>query len=647
MAGNPTGGGKIRLAWRVLCGLLINLLLIGSALVLVAAVAALYYRHADPDLRSQGANYAASPHGWVWGTALGIAVVGLILGLGLVLIRPKTEGPARAVEAWSLRLTLAGLTIFGLEVVVPGLLQELHRSSQLGTARQAVGGGVGGTTAGILAAVLLQIRERLGDPSKAIDALKDDASRLQKLAPRLRLAIVNVAAYVLGPLLIVMMFVGAVLLQVSPPHWSGWVWAAPLAAAAVFGLLYRYGDLTSWSLHPFYRRRLCTAFALKRVRRRNRNDEVDETDDVGVAEAREQSELVRLSKTSVVPRNGMWPMLIVCAAANVSDPGATPPGRGVTSFTFSSHAMGGPLIGGIRTKEFEDHLHEGRRRDFNLPAIIAMSGAAISPSMGKHTRGSLRFLMGLANVRLGVWVPNPRRIDVFANTRKAARANTSGFRKTAKTYLSPSLELADLGLSEDKQAEVRASATPKTHFVPRPRPIYLLKELLGKTSVNDRYLYVTDGGHYENLGLVELLRRGCTQVYCFDASGGEGQSELGDAIALARSELGVEITFEHPTELSDLEEKDGIAKRACVTGRIRYTRGGAEGGGNPVEGMIVYAPTVMTADVPLDLHAFKKSHPIFPHDSTVDQLLPTRSSRRTAYSAATQHTLPRRRWTSR
>ena len=54
----------------------------------------------------------------------------------------------------------------------------------------------------------------------------------------------------------------------------------------------------------------------------------------------------------------------------------------------------------------------------------------------------------------------------------------------------------------------------------RPRPEYLWKELFGRNRIDDKFLYVTDGGHYENLGLVELPRRGCGTIYCFDACGG-------------------------------------------------------------------------------------------------------------------------------
>lgn len=60
------------------------------------------------------------------------------------------------------------------------------------------------------------------------------------------------------------------------------------------------------------------------------------------------------------------------------------------------------------------------------------------------------------------------------------------------------------------------------------------------------YVYITDGGHFENLGLVELLRRGCTQIACFDASEDVKPplTAIGQAIALAHDELGVDITID-------------------------------------------------------------------------------------------------------
>ena len=173
--------------------------------------------------------------------------------------------------------------------------------------------------------------------------------------------------------------------------------------------------------------------------------------------------------------------------------------------------------------------------------------------------------MALANVRLGVWVPNPRRIDTFRQ---------------------------------------------RDHVYPRPRPSYLLREMLGRNPINAPFLYVTDGGHYENLGLVELLRRGCTEIYCFDA-GNDKMDALGDAVSLARSELNVEIEV----DTSALEPgEDGFAEKDCVCGKITYP------GKKPVEGKLYYARTVMTHDSPVDVLTYHASDARFPHDPTADQL---------------------------
>jgi rhodanese-related sulfurtransferase len=215
-----------------------------------------------------------------------------------------------------------------------------------------------------------------------------------------------------------------------------------------------------------------------------------------------------------------------------------------------------------------------------------MSGAALSPSMGKETRRSLRFLLALANIRLGVWVPNPRWVAYLD-----AKAKTE-------------TEAETRGASKD-----RKSLRHELRYFGRPRPGWLFQELFGRNRLDARYLYVSDGGHYENLGLVELLRRGCTRIFCFDASGGEFAA-LGDAIALARSELGVEIEID-PTPLSP-RGTPPTAKRATTTGTITYADG--------QEGFLVYARNVMPPDGPWDVRAYQLEDPDFPHDSTADQL---------------------------
>jgi patatin-like phospholipase len=613
----PTGADKAYLVWRVLLGLLVNLLLIATVITLAAAILAPYYRNQHSGLMRPPPPHVlvgASPNGWVWGLGLSLCLAGVLMGGAAILMRPRggfLAGVRRALEVWSLPVFVLGVAIFALEVLVPTLIDVLRKDSvpDQVQATNKVAAGLSASVAAIVGAIVLQLRAAVADPLKTI---KETDSTLKKLSPRVRLLVIYIATYLLGPLLIFAMFVAAIMIQVEDTRWETRVFV-PLGAFLIFFAFMRFGDLTSWSLHPFYRRRLATAFALRRIWREG-------DPDAGHAVQR-RDPLVPLSATRVRPETppyetDQWPTLLVCAAANVSDPGASPPGRGVTSFTFAADEMGGPLVGGVPTQVFENALSAGRQRDFTLPAVVAMSGAAISPSMGKMTRASVRFLMGMANVRLGVWLPNPRRMESFVRVRTTLRQDVAtGLMEKIRAFLTPTSQL-DWELREQAFEQAVKNGRSKNVLMPRPTPRYLLKELLGWNSINDKFLYVTDGGHYENLGLVELLRRGCTEIYCFDASGGKEQfAALGDAIALARSELAVKICFPDGALKKLKEDKDtGFAEEPCAVGTIEYTRP------FKMTGRIVYAPTTMTEDLPWDVLAFKEHDKAFPHHSTLDQL---------------------------
>lgn len=101
------------------------------------------------------------------------------------------------------------------------------------------------------------------------------------------------------------------------------------------------------------------------------------------------------------------PRLVVCAAANVSTQGAAPPGRRVSTFTLERDAVGGGLFPSVAPSEIESIADGLFGRDLTVPSAVAMSGAAVSPAMGKITKRRYTFLMAMAKVRLGVWMPNP------------------------------------------------------------------------------------------------------------------------------------------------------------------------------------------------------------------------------------------------
>jgi hypothetical protein len=589
----PGGSGKLLLAFRVLMGLTFNLFFLGLVLVSAGILfGALIYnpwygdldgeRKCTPGERCFTANV---PDGAWW--VVGV-LGGAIVFIGLLILLSRTSSETRRIrrETWVVRFIVAETVVVVILVLAPALLEALRNYAAERGAAEATGAATSpalpavsaGSLASLILAVLLQVRAKASEPATVLKAATGFRAWLAKLGPRARLAFAYLVGALAGPIVLLSIFLAGASFAVAhagdTATGRGLPFLVLAACLLVFTVLYFFADLTSWSLHPFYKRRLCTAFALRRVK-----------GDDNAPEARERDYERRLLMSQMAleddppPGADSWPTLIVCTAANVSDPGATAPGRGVTSFTFSPTAIGGPLIGSVETKRYEDALGHNRQRDITLPAVVAMSGAALSPSMGKLTRKPLTFLMALANVRLGVWIPNPRWLPQWErhNILMPWRVKS---KETAKDYRK------------------------------RPRPSYLLRELLGRNRIDGRFLYVSDGGHYENLGLVELLRRGCRRIYCFDASGGTGFKELGDALALARSELEVEIDID-PSPLVAKGDNE-LAEHDCVAGTITYP-------GN-IKGTLVYARTVMTAAVPFDVRAYHEGDKTFPHDSTANQL---------------------------
>jgi len=687
----PDGMAKLYLGWRVVLGLLFNVVflalpLIGATIVLGAS----FYQRQFPSLVTPpaGAKTACTTAAtatapakfhcdtiplpsWAWLAPLVLIALSIATGLVLMLFRSRNDSRRRALETWTTRLFVGAALLALLTVALPELVALLHpgQGSSASASKHTsstVAKVTGSGLVALLVALSAQLRAALNTVEKDVKAVEGAASKFKALAPKLQRAFAYAVAAIVGPLLfyaVIVFTMSLTLANAGTVVHRERLLTAGVGTLALSCLIYLRIDITALSLHHFYKRRLCTAFSLRRVfarpvedgssamtsaddaRPRPATDPQEESS--GIAIERDYDRLTPLSATKVT--DGKWPTLLVCAAANISDPGATPPGRHVTSFTFSPHSVGGPLVGAMATDEYERAFDENhsRARDLTLPAAVAMSGAAIAPSMGKLTRRPLTFLLALGNVRLGVWVPNPRWV-------------------------------ASRGLWK----------RPGERWRP-PRASYLIRELVGRNRVDGRYLFVTDGGHYENLGLVELLRRGCTEIYCFDASGGESFSELGDAVAIARSELGVDIRIDPspltPSSKDSSAKTDGPATEApqasnasaaaadpnvpakrplravlvhtaaCVRDACRARSGaapdesGAKGaaptsvGAIPdspsepgmaadnvvrgsfryrdgTEGVLYYARNVMTSRAPWDVRARHIEDPTFPHDPTTDQL---------------------------
>jgi hypothetical protein len=204
--------------------------------------------------------------------------------------------------------------------------------------------------------------------------------------------------------------------------------------------------------------------------------------------------------------------------------------------------------------------------------------------------------LAMTNVRLGVWLPNP-------DAKKTAQE-----RPASRHTRSTSADLDDDQVMRSRRSRARRWIARGWH---EPGALYVLKEGLGWMNKESRYLYVTDGGHWDNLGLVELLRRRCNRIVCFDATNGTDDLEaVSQALALAQAELGVVFSLERFEDL--VHDDSGFAQSCVAEGRFWYADGH--------EGRLVIAKSVITHDMPLDVLGFRRRDRRFPNHSTGDQL---------------------------
>ena len=203
-----------------------------------------------------------------------------------------------------------------------------------------------------------------------------------------------------------------------------------------------------------------------------------------------------------------------------------------------------------------------------LGTAMAISGAAASPNMGSYSAPDLAFLMTLFDVRLGWWMANPK----------------GKFWRNGSPYLG---------------------------FY------WLLRELLGAANDDSEYVYLSDGGHFENLAIYELERRRCKVIVACDAScdAAYGCSDLHNAMERCRVDFGVDIEMK-ADELGKILP-DGQPPRATAhfaVGVIHYVPGDPAS-----DGVLIYLKPALVKDDAADLLGYAASNKQFPHDTTANQ----------------------------
>lgn len=336
-------------------------------------------------------------------------------------------------------------------------------------------------------------------------------------------------------------------------------------------------DVNRFSLHAMYRMRLVRAYlgASRPTGTRRPNPFTG-------FDARDNLPMHELEDTQ---QGDERPTLhVLNMALNVtSERGVVMRDRKARSFTVSPLHAGSWSLGYRRTSHPygtpapADHDawagYYGGDHGISLGTAMAISGAAASPNMGFHSSPTVAFLMTLFNARLGWWLGNP-----------GWRGARTFHRSMVHSFVSP-----------------------------------IYRELLGIASDHSPFVNLTDGGHFENLGLYEMVLRRVPLILAVDASCDPAFTfaDLGNAVERIREDFGVEIRFDDRRfairRPGDASGQPPAAHYAL--GTIGYSAAFTDA----ADGLVIYLKPTLTGNEPRDVLAYGATSPSFPHESTAEQ----------------------------
>jgi hypothetical protein len=238
--------------------------------------------------------------------------------------------------------------------------------------------------------------------------------------------------------------------------------------------------------------------------------------------------------------------------------------RKAESFVFTRLSCGNPRVDFQSTSDYATGRRVG---GITLATATAISGAAVSPNQGYNSSPLIGFLLTMFNVRLGWWLGNP----------KSGACGRDG---------------PGLGI------------TPA------------LKELAGATTDTGKWIYLSDGGHFENLGVYEMIRRRCRFIVVSDAGCDPNFrfEDLGNAVRKIYIDQGVQIRFK-TFELKPRQKPPTPGLRYAI-GSIVYPDDARHA--RPPGWLLYLKPTYQGTES-LDIRNYANQHEDFPHESTVDQ----------------------------
>ena len=341
------------------------------------------------------------------------------------------------------------------------------------------------------------------------------------------------------------------------PGEVGGVWAEFVGALILAAIGSYFVDINRFSLHAVYRNRLIRAFlgASNQQRSPDRFTGFDSYDNPRLHE---------LWPRALPPGDQRPPFHVINATLNlVAVKNLAWQQRKAASFIMTPLASGSSDVGYRDTSAYGDP-----NGGISAGTAMAISGAAKSPNQGYNSSPAIGFLMTLFNVRLGWWLGNP-----------------GPFGEATYQFDGP-----------------RFALTP------------LIAELFGLTTDEHPYVYLSDGGHFEDLGLYEMVRRRCRFIILSDAGQDAdfGFEDLGNAVRKIWIDLGVRIEFPELHRLRPrARARPGDAY--AVRGTILYPEPRAP------RGHILYIKPSFHGDEDAGIVAYALANPSFPHETTLNQ----------------------------
>lgn len=259
---------------------------------------------------------------------------------------------------------------------------------------------------------------------------------------------------------------------------------------------------------------------------------------------------------AIGPGSGTPFPLLNTTLNTTSSPDQKRHGREGASFFLSPLYCGATATGYARASDYADG-------SMALSTAMTTSGAAIDPDTQGTRSRAVSSLMALLNIRLGYWADNPAH---------RARAHWP----LPWWWILIGREMLGIGLDE-RQARI----------------------------------HLSDGGHFENLGLYELVRRRVRHIVVTDAGADPGMdlSDLGRAIERVRVDFGAEVAL----DAADLvaQRAAGRVTRPWLLGSVRYADGSS--------GRVLYIKPLQVAGATADLYAYARANPAFPDQPTSNQ----------------------------